>query len=111
MSSFKCLDCGVEIPGTNCAYTLSRAMGWRMNNGCYYHCTCGYPVRSKEIRDNIFNNELSSDKNSSDNAFIYCETDSGGGHVYYGTFYCCVIGNGLSASGMSSCNIFRRFNV
>lgn len=52
--SFNCLDCKTAIPGTNCAYTLSREMGWKHKHGCYAHCHCGYPVRAKEVRDNIF---------------------------------------------------------
>lgn len=107
--SFECHDCSTSIPGSNCAYELSYAMGWKKKAGCYAHCKCGYPVRAKEVRDNIFPGKLNSDKNATTNAYIYCETSSGGGHVYYGTYNTCVKGNGLSASRMSSCSVFNRY--
>ncbi len=108
--SFKCKDCGTEIPGSNCAYELSRQEGWKKKAGCYYHCECGYPVRAKEIRSNIFSGYIDDDKTSKTNAYIYCETNSGQAHVYYGTYNNCVRGNGLSGSGMSSCNVFERYS-
>ena len=80
MPSFCCPDCGTEIQGTNCAHSLSRQMvttnffvmilgldgcilyykgdneiqGWRNISGCYAACPCGYPVRAKEVRANLF---------------------------------------------------------
>ena len=80
MPSFCCPDCGTEIQGTNCAHSLSRQMvknmfflilevggcilntysseyeiqGWRNISGCYAACPCGYPVRAKELRANLF---------------------------------------------------------
>eukprot|EP01084_Bolivina_argentea_P184618 318404_1 len=71
---FKCKDCGTKMPGTNCAYELSRQKGWTKKNGCYYHCSCGYPIRAKEIRNNIFSGYINSDKNAKQNTYIYCET-------------------------------------
>ena len=105
--SFSCKDCGREIPGTDCAYTLSRIMGWKHRPGCYAHCPCGYPIRAKEVKNNIFADYLDSDKNSSINAYIYCENN--GGHVYYGTYDECVRGNGYTASNMSPCQKFERY--
>ena len=110
MSSFNCLDCATSIPGSNCAYTLSRSFGWKKKPGCYYHCHCGYPVRAKEIRNNVFTSYIDDDKKTSSNACIYCENNSGQGHVYYGTFDSCSTGNGLSASGMSSVKVFERYS-
>lgn len=72
-------------------------------------CKCKYPVRAKEVRDKIFTNYIDNDTNSNQSAFIYCETDNGQGHVYYGTYSNCETGNGLSASGMSSCKVFYRY--
>ena len=72
-------------------------------------CSCKYPVRAKELRDNVFTGYLDDSRTATGNAYIYCETSSGGGHVYYGTFSSCVRGNGLAAKDMSSCAVFRRY--
>ncbi len=108
--SFDCHDCGTNIPGTNCAFTLSREMGWRNKESCYSHCPCGYPVRSKDMRKNIFTGLIDNDQKATEDAFIYCETETGGGHVYYGTYSTCTTGNGTTASMMSSCAIFERYS-
>jgi hypothetical protein len=108
--SFKCLVCGKEISGSNCAYTLAYKKGWKKIPGCYYDCKCGFPVRAKEIRNSVYNKFLDNDRKGSE-AYIYCETENGQGHVYYGTFDSCIIGNGLAASGMSSCKVFERYLI
>lgn len=108
--SFKCKDCGTEIPGTNCAYELSRQEGWTKKAGCYYHCSCGYPVRANDVRNNIFSSFIDGDKKASGNAYIYVKNNNNQGHVYYGTYNSCVRGNGLSASGMSSVKTFERYS-
>jgi len=108
--SFNCPDCDTTIPGTNCALALSRKMGWKHKAGCYSHCPCGYPVRAKEVRSNIFTGLIDNNRQATDNAFIYCETENGGGHVYYGTFNKCETGNGKSASNISSCAKFERYS-
>ena len=65
MGGFECKDCGTDIPGTkNCAHELSRLNNWRNKPGCYSHCKCGYPVRAKEVRNNIYKNKIDNDKNS-----------------------------------------------
>jgi len=110
--SFTCPDCKTKMEGMNCAHTLCRAMGWKNKPGCVSLCKCKYPVRAKEVRDKIFKVEysfLDNNTSATSNAFIYCETSGGQGHVYYGTYTSCVKGNGLSASGMSSCSIFDRY--
>ena len=106
---FKCHACKVLIPGTNCAYELSYQMGWKKKPGCTNFCSCGYPVRAKDIRSNLFSSYIDNDRKATSNAFIYCENNAGNGHVYYGTFNNCVKGNGLAASGMSSVNVFERY--
>ena len=103
MPSFTCPDCGKIIPGTNCAFSLSRAFEWTKIAGCYYHCKCGYPVRAKELRDNKFK-LIDNNKSSKSDAFIYCENKNGQGHVYYGTFDQCVEGNGYTADDMKNNN-------
>ena len=114
MPSFNCPDCGTSIPGTNCALELSRQRGWRNVSGCYAHCKCGYPVRTKELRVNKFS-YIDSNEKSTSNAFIYCENSRGQGHVYYGTFDTCVNGNGYTAKAMKANNngklsVFTRNN-
>ncbi|CAB9509836.1 expressed unknown protein [Seminavis robusta] len=108
--SFVCPDCGTEIPGTNCAHALSRAYGWRDKKGCVYMCRCKYPVRAKELRQHVYRGRIDNNRSASGNAFVYCETNGGGGHVYYGTFNKCVKGNGLAASGMTSVSVFERYS-
>eukprot|EP00906_Rhabdomonas_costata_P007257 RCo010422 len=107
--SFNCEDCETSIPGTNCAYALSRKMGWRKKPHCYAHCTCGYPVRAKDLRDHVFGEPLDNNRAAFEDAYIYCETKRGQRHVYYGTYDICKIGNGISASAMSSCAVFKRY--
>ncbi|KAH3731320.1 NADH dehydrogenase [Pelomyxa schiedti] len=111
--SFVCVDCGVVIPGTNCAHELSRQQNWRNKPGCYAYCPCGYPVRAKDIRDNVFTPPtmqfLDHDRGATSDAFIYCENNDGGGHVYYGTFAECRVGNGFPAAKMSSVAVFSRY--
>jgi hypothetical protein len=111
--SFTCLDCATVIPGTNCAYTLGREKGWRNLPGCYSHCKCGYPVRAKEVRKYILENWTTykkvTDKNDEQYGFVYCENNQGQGHVYYGNYKTCSIGNGLAASGMSSVAVYEKF--
>lgn len=107
--SFPCHDCKASIPGTDCAYELSYQEGWKKKSGCTPYCRCGYPIRAKEIRSNLFTSYLNNDRKATSNAYIYCETDGGQGHVYYGTFNNCVKGNGLAASGMSSVKVFERY--
>lgn len=108
--SFTCPDCNTTIPGSNCAHTLSRLSGWRDKPNCTYMCPCKYPVRAKEVRLYIFTGKIESDKTTNDKAYIYCETDSGQGHVYYGTYNVCVTGNGTAAVGLSSCKVFERYS-
>ena len=103
MPLFKCFDCQTEILGTSCAYVLSRQMEWKNIPGCYSHCRCGYPVRAKELRDNKFD-FIDSDKNTDIPAFIYCENPRGQGHVYYGTYDTCDVGNGYTAKQMENNN-------
>lgn len=105
--SFDCLDCGETINGTNCAYMLSYNMGWKKKPRCLAMCKCGYPVRAKELRDNVFKDFLDEDKFSIVDAFIYCEK-AGGGHVYYGTYKKCTSGNGYTAEAMNA-PTFRRY--
>ena len=107
--NFDCTDCGTNIPGTNCAYTLSRSNNWKKVPGCYYHCHCGYPVRAKEVRDNIYGSKIDGDRNSNENAYIYCEKN-GGGHIYYGTYNTCVQGNGYTAQSMNP-DVFSRYRL
>jgi len=57
----------------------------------------------------VFRDLIDCDEEATENAYIYCENNQGQGHVYYGTYDECVIGNGLAASGMSSCKIFERY--
>ena len=111
MPSFICPDCKTTINGTNCAHELSRLLGLKNKAGCVAVCPCEYPVRAKEMRSNIFSGYIDSDRKSTVNAFIYCETATGGGHVYYGTYDTVVKGNGLSASKMSSVAIFERYST
>ncbi|KAL6074105.1 NADH dehydrogenase [Balamuthia mandrillaris] len=107
--SFACVDCGTTIPGADCAYTLAQAEGWKKKAGCYAHCRCGYPVRAKELRPHVFRGLKDNDRKATANAYIYCETDHGQGHVYYGTFESCVRGNRLAAAEMTSCKLFERY--
>lgn len=72
-------------------------------------CRCGYPVRAKEVRKNVFTRPLPPDTSAGTDAFIYAETEGGQGHVYYGTYSSCTRGNGLAASMMSSVRIFERY--
>ena len=108
--SFNCYKCGTKIPGTNCAYDLSYKKGWKKKVGCYAHCHCGYPVRAKEVRNNIFSGYLNGDKKSNSNSYIYVENNNGQGHVYYGTYNYCHTGNGTTASDMSSVRTFQRYS-
>ena len=72
-------------------------MNWRKVPGCVSMCKCGYPVRAKEVRDNIFKKVVAEDGKPH---YIYCERSSDGqGHVYYGTRDQCLKGNGLAFSG------------
>jgi len=112
MSSFVCDICNTTIPGSNCAYTLSRACDWKNISGCYAACRCGYPVRAKEVREHIFKGHpKDNNKEATTNTYIYCETDNGQGHVYYGTYNNCVKGNGHTASNMSSVALFERYSM
>jgi hypothetical protein len=95
---------GYKLP-----FALSRAKQWRHKEGWYAHCPGGYPVRSRDLRDRVFNGFINNDHEAREDAYIYCETEVGGGHVYFGTFETCVVGNGLPASKMSSCAIFNRY--
>ena len=54
---------------------------------------------------------MDEDREAQDYKFIYCKNSNGGGHVYYGTFDKCAIGNGLPAKGMTSVAVFKRFNI
>ncbi len=72
---FNCKDCGTVIEGTDCAYTLSRAKGWKKMAGCTACCPCGYPVRAKEVRDNIFGTLIDNNPQASGNAYIYCKNE------------------------------------
>ena len=96
VKSFNCIDCGTKITGMKCAYTLSRVHGWRNIPGCVIVCHCRYPVRAKDVRDFIYGSKIDEDRNSNENAYIYCEKDKQG-HVYYGTYSTCIKGNGLTA--------------
>ena len=107
--SFICTKCGDKIDGTNCTHTLCQKMDIKSKQ-CITGCQCGYPIRAKEVRNKVFTNQLDSDKKTKEPAYIYCETDKGQGHTYYGTYNECFKGNGLSASGMSSCKIFERYS-
>lgn len=107
--SFICVDCSTTIAGSDCAHTLFRLEKWVNKRGCVALCKCKYPVNAKEVRSNIFTKLIDSSRTSNVNAYIYCENDNGQGHVYYGTFIKCVRGNGLAASGMSSCKVFERY--
>ena len=75
---------------------ISNNLTW--NYPYYAHCKCGYPIRTKEIRSNLYSGFINNDKNSTKNAYIYYETNNGKGHVYYGTYNKCVKGNDLTAS-------------
>jgi len=107
--SFDCPDCKTNIPGTNCAHELSRLMRWTKKAGCYSYCPCGYPVRAKDIRDNVFSGFIDSNREATEEALIYCETNNGGGHVYFGTYNTVSKGNGKAASNLSSCAVFKRY--
>jgi hypothetical protein len=112
-SSFACVDCGTVIPGTNCAYTLGRLKGWKNLKNCYSHCKCGYPVRAKEVRSYIVSNFTNlkkiTDKNDSKSGYVYCENNQGNGHVYYGNYSTCSVGNGFTASQMSSVAVYEKY--
>lgn len=83
-------------------------MGWKHISGCVSMCKCGYPVRAKEVKANIFSGYLDSNRNATTNAFIYCQKGNGG-HVYYGTYSNCVRGNNYTASQMGA-EIFERYS-
>jgi hypothetical protein len=113
--SFECDTCHTIIPGSNCAYLLCKIKGWTKKEfpECYAHCKCGYPVRAKEVRNYIFQKKFpskSTDRSNTTPGYVYCETRNGAGHVYYGTFNKCIEGNGLAASGMSSCDLFEKYS-
>ena len=117
MPSFKCPDCETTIPGTNCTFELCREKALWDIRGCYYHCRCKYPVRAKEIRYNLFS-LFDEPKDDSEYAYIYCENSKGQGHVYYGTYDHCHIGNGYTAKQMQAKDAgntgtftFRRYDV
>jgi hypothetical protein len=72
-------------------------MGWKSNNKAIgWWCKCKYPIRAKELRDYVFTNYVDSDKTSDKDVFIYCQAGNGG-HVYYGTYDRCTIGNNFTA--------------
>ena len=106
------MECNEIIYGKNCAHELSRLEGWKNKVGCLYECSCKYPTMAKQMEDNIFKERgyIDSNKDSTSNAYIYCETEGGQGHVYYGTYSICVRGNNLPASNMNSCKIFNRYS-
>ena len=68
-------------------------------------CPCGYPVRAKEVRDNIYGSKIDEDRNSNENAYIYCQKGNQG-HVYYGTYSKHVEGNGRTAQMWGGVDIF-----
>ena len=103
---FTCPDCDTYINGTNCAHSLSRKKGWKKISGCTSLCKCGYPVRSKDVRKYIYSGTYDKDKKKT--GYIYCEDYNGGGHVYYGTYDKCVIGNGTAAKD-TTVYIFERY--
>ncbi|EFA74605.1 NADH dehydrogenase [Heterostelium album PN500] len=97
LMSFNCPDCNTSVPGSNCAFSLSRSKGWKNKSGCESYCKCGYPIKAKQLRTNVFSSFLNNDRAANSDAYIYCETSGGQSHVYYGTFNSCSIGNGLPA--------------
>lgn len=103
----RCPDCGTTFAGMDCAFTLSRESGWRNKPGCVAMCTCGYPVRAKELCAFVFKSLMDSDKRATDPAYIYCEK-GGQGHVYYGTYRECIRGNGYTAANMEPLTMFLR---
>ena len=103
MPSFKCKDCGIEIPGTNCAHELSLQFKWIKKPGCEGYCPCFYPIKTIQLREHVFTDYIDGDKTATTNAFIFCES-KGGRHVYYGTYSHCEIGNNYTAEQMESKN-------
>ena len=117
MSSFKCPYCETMIPGTNCTFDLCRQEGLWDIRGCNYHCKCKFPVRAKEIRDNLFA-LFDEPKDDTGFAYIYCENSKGQIHVYYGSYGYCSSGNGYTAKQMQARDAektgtftFRRYDV
>lgn len=107
--SFKCLDCGAEITGTNCAYSLSRKYQIKGPiNEKHHWCKCRYPIRAKELRKFYFK-DLVTNFDKDENYFIYCENLNGNGHVYFGTEDKCVEGNGYTASKMKPLKTIERY--
>ena len=96
---FNCELCKVEIEGTNCAYKLSRAFGWKAEGKCGYYCKCRTPIRAFDVRHYFFGAKIDSNKSATDHAFIFCQVGNQG-HVYYGTYSHCERGNGLTAMKM-----------
>lgn len=101
--NFHCKVCNSIISGSDCAYMLSYYKNWKYKKGCYSHCDCGFPIHAKELRNFVFTDFIDNDMEANnENSYIYCENDLGRGHVYYGTFNKCEIGNGFSASDMKN---------
>lgn len=101
---FMCEVCpNMKIKGTNCAYSLSRAEGWKTNDKDGYYCYCHIPVKALFVRNNFFGPRIDSNKAATDHAFIYCQK-GGWRHVYYGTYSTCVKGNGYTAEEMDGIN-------
>ena len=85
-----CPTCNGSIPGKNdCALTLSVEMGWKNKTGCTTACNCKYPIRAKDVRNNIFTEQVEEFSKApsklettlaaqkADNAYIYCENEKG----------------------------------
>ena len=107
--SFSCHKCNSKITGTNCAYELSFRFGVKAKVVSHSWCKCRYPIRAKEVRDYYYDGYLDDDEDDTENKFIYWETSKGTGHVYFGTYSKCKIGNNLPASKLSSCVKFHRY--